>query len=135
MKVKELMIGDWFHNNYTNENYQVWPTFLSQATNFGKRMDATFEDINISPIPLTAEILKRSGFEVQDQGGGRKDVWAGFGIDCEGDIEIEFQDNIPVHLKIDGGFRGEYYTSANIKYVHQLQHALRLCGIEKEIEL
>ena len=23
----------------------------------------------------------------------------------------------------------------NVKYVHELQHALRLCGIEKEIEL
>lgn len=89
----------------------------------------------IEAIPLTSEILEKNGFEVQDQGGGRKDVWTGFGIDCEGDIEVEFQNNIPVHLKIDGVFKGEYYTSTNIKYIHQLQHILRLCGIEKTIEI
>lgn len=28
-----------------------------------------------------------------------------------------------------------YYMDLKIEYVHQLQHLLRLCGIEKEIEL
>ena len=45
-KVTDLMVGDWIHNNYTNDNYQVWRTFFSQATNYGKRMDATLEDCN-----------------------------------------------------------------------------------------
>ena len=63
MKVIDLMIGDWIHNNYTNENYQVWRTFFSQATNYGKRLYATFEDVNIAPIPITPEILEKNGFE------------------------------------------------------------------------
>lgn len=133
MKANELMIDDWVYNKNIAKPMQIYPTIFPQM--FRSNPNATTEDYNIFPIPLTPEILKKNGFEVQDQGGGRKDVWTGFGIDCEGDIEVEFQNNIPVHLKIDGGFKGEYYTSANIKYVHQLQHAMRLCGIEKEIIL
>lgn len=126
MKTNELMIGDWVN--------------LSKG-NWSKNRQVDIIDIEMiaesvyltEPIPLTLEILEKNGFEVQDQGGGRKDVWTGFGIDCEGDIEVEFQHNIPTHLKIDGVFKGEYYTSTNIKYVHLLQHALKLCGINREI--
>lgn len=89
----------------------------------------------LSFVPLTRERLEKIGFEVQDQGGGREDIWMGFGPDCEGDIEFEFNNGVPTHLKIDGAFKGEYYTSNNIKYFHQLQLALTLCGIDKEIAL
>ena len=148
MKANELMIGDWvfLKNGKVLQTCQV--TVIGNATqnrnDIGKYVcldmsdefpTCIFEIDEISPIPITPEILEKNGFEVQDQGGGRKDVWTGFGIDYEGDIEVEFQYNVPVYLKIDGGFKGEYYTSANIKYIHQLQHALRLCGIEKEIIL
>ena len=143
MKAKELMIGDWVlcdrnaQSDYEFDNVDYQPYQIAN----GEDIDYAFEQNMIGdadvyqPIPLTAEILERNGFEVQDQGGGRRDVWIGFGVDCEGDIEVEFQYNIPTHLKIDGVFKGEYYTSTNIKYVHLLQHALKLCGIEKEIEL
>ena len=131
MKANELMIDDWVYNKNIDKPMQVYPMMLPQM--FRRTPDATTEDYNFFPVPLTTEILEKNGFEVQDQGGGRKYLWTGFGIDCEGDIEVEFQDNIPIHLKIDGAFKGEYYTSSNITYIHQLQHALRLCGIEKEI--
>ena len=137
MKANELMIGDWVVYDgdveYTNPIKVEGIDIATGALVTSDREDVGID--NIQPIPLTAEILERNGFEIQDQGGGRRDVWIGFGVDCEGDIEVEFQYNIPTHLKIDGVFKGEYYTSTNIKYVHLLQHALRLCGIEKEIEL
>ena len=127
MKVKELMIGDWFHNNYTNENYQVWPTFLSQATNSGRRLDATFEDMNITPIPITSYILEKNGFEYKEKEIGLYGVIT---------APHYVRDDVPFEVFCDGEpFAIWFRDPVNIKYVHQLQHALRLCGIEKEIEL
>lgn len=145
LKANHLMVGD-----YVKWEYVSYPDVV--VNNGYKKVDAIYGDESvdlidedtlyehvpmdeIKVVELTTEILEKNGFEVQDQGGGRKDVWIGFGIDCEGDIEVEFQHNIPTHLKIDGVFKGEYYISTNIKYVHELQHALRLCGVEKEIIL
>ncbi len=137
MKANELMIGDWVRVERDYEPIVQVADIFSDAI-FTKQAEYESEEVpmyKVFPIPLTVEILEKNGFEVQDQGGGRRDVWIGFGIDCEGDIEVEFQHNTPTHLKIDGVFKGEYYTSTNIKYVHLLQHALRLCGFEKEIIL
>lgn len=156
MKINELMIGDWvtiaeckttqmaigcakivgIDRKISIEPYTVGFEY-SFYDDKGKECIAlnSCSIDRLRPIPLTTEILEKNGFEVQEQGDGKKDVWTGFGIDCEGDIEVEFQYNTPAHLKIDGVFKGEYYVSRNIKYVHELQHALRLCGTEKEIEL
>ena len=136
MKANELQIGDYV--NYRGQIKKVTSLYDKGGSNevgWSKKESVWVNADNVEPIPLTPENLEKNGFGVLDQGDGRKDVWTGFGVDCEGDIEVEFRDNIPIHLKIDGGFKGEYYTSANIKYVHQLQHAFRLCGIEKTIEL
>lgn len=124
MKVKDLMIGDWFHNNYTNENYQVWPTFLSQATNYGKRLNATFEDINITPVPLTDEILKKNEFEYFHKN------YASLSYEHPFQLKMnEWPD--------ENGLNGLWTICdiIEIRFVHQLQHALRLCGIDKEIKL
>ena len=132
MKTEELMRFDWVCLVDDPTPRQIdWIRSGEVGLFWGKTVTPPY----LEPIPLTTEILEKNGFEVQDQGGGRKDVWTGFGVDCEGDIEVNFQYNVPVHLKIDGGFKGEYYTSANIKYVHQLQHAFILCGIEKEFKI
>lgn len=73
---------------------------------------------HIEPIPLTPEILEKNGFE---ENCGR---W----YNSEALMEFE-------QYK-DGWCRtincGEYSVYF-IKYVHQLQHALRLAGVEKEI--
>ena len=34
-----------------------------------------------------------------------------------------------------GDFCDDFVGAANLQYVHELQHALRLCGINKEIVL
>ena len=97
-KVTDLMVGDWIHNNYTNDNYQLWPSFFSQATDFGKRMDATLEDCNCEPIPLSDAILEKTELI----------------IGCPSD---------------------DYFVKMPVRYVHELQHAFRLAGIDKEIKL
>ena len=73
---------------------------------------------DFDPIPLTEEILVKNGFEKF----------------AESQTCFDYTDN-DIHLEYwigDGCFR--YYT-AEIHYVNQLQHLLRLVGTDKEIEL
>lgn len=77
----------------------------------------------LQPIPLTPEILEKNGFNLsRDKSGiGILDTyWLGEGI------------GFRLH-----SFETDYYQFglAKIRYVHELQHTLRLCGIEKEIEI
>lgn len=78
---------------------------------------------NLEPIPLTPEILEKNEFRKQNNSSGviRLDTyWLG--------EEIGFR----LH-----SLGTDYYQFglAKIRYVHELQHALRLCGIDKEIEI
>jgi hypothetical protein len=76
----------------------------------------TYSIDDIEPIELTEDILVKNGFQKF----------------AESQTLFDYTDN-DIHLEYwigDGCFR--YYT-AEIHYVHQLQHLLRLCGIEKEL--
>lgn len=125
-KVTDLMVGDWIHNNYTNENYQLWNAFFSQATNFDKRMDATLEDCNCEPVPLTDEILKANGFHRE----GGVSYWHEGGRDAS----IIYWSKEKTELII-GCSSDDYFVKMPVRYVHELQHAFRLAGIDKEIKL
>lgn len=107
MEAKDLMIGDWV---------QV-PSELNRY----KRIGSTFDmdsAVLYKPIPLTPEILKKNGFKC--------DAHPNYVCDSY------FIDGISM---LD--FRAGYfkYCTITIQYVHQLQHLLRLRGIDKGIEL
>lgn len=82
-----------------------------------------FIDDSIEPIPLTAEILKKNHIPKTSLMGEQCHftywVW---GIDLLAIYDADFSYRIGNEAR-------------KIKYVHQLQHILRLCKIEKEIEL
>lgn len=110
MKVTDLMIDDWVVG-CSGEPFKIGiidPDFLHWN--------------EIQPIPLTPEILEKNEF-------------------------FKSYDDDGIHYKYtlisDGiGFSLKYVRSVfqwlgplDFKYVHELQHALKLCGIKKEIEL
>lgn len=104
---------------YNNEHIQVDCIELSSG--------------EFEPILLTAEILEKNGFtQCEPQG---YDLYA---KDKEGAglYRILWQSEPYDYLEIAAYVYdfGEFNKS-NIRYIHQLQHALRLCGIEKEITL
>lgn len=110
MKANELMIGDWVFDTEDECPVQV---NIKDFRNGGNRILCSFE-----PIPLTAKILEKNGFIYNylpfvlgwEQFGLTIRIGGnGFRIDC----------GINVSMIIDS--------------VHELQHALRLCGIDKEI--
>lgn len=116
---KSLMIGDWVMLKLMQ--YPTVVTDIFDGCIYTKAVYPLRYD-DIEPIPLTKEILEKNGFE-------EFDGWYIYIPENTG-IEIAWLGTI---LKI-GGECGNLELPT-IEYVHQLQHALRLCGLEKEIEL
>lgn len=111
MEVRDLMLGDWIEDGYKKSQVtSITCDGIVETT-------AAISNIEVvDPIPLTEEILVKNGFEKF----------------AESQTLFDYTDN-DIHLEYwigDGCFR--YYT-AEIHYVHQLQHLLRLCGVEKEL--
>ena len=131
MKANELMIGDWVYNKNIDKPMQVYPAMFSQM--FRQKPDAKTEDYNIFPIPLTPEILEKNGFEIR---GKRKY----FLVPNDQSLAIKREPIIGANGNsfLIGHFwerNKEFRWFAETDYVHELQHALRLCGIEHEITL
>lgn len=127
MKAKDLMIGDWVlfdHNPVRVAILGAAQDSLGLAV--GDNVFGQLYSI-IEPIPLTEEILEKNGFKQI----GEKFIWGEIDNDL---IEVTPSINNSYRIKISVA---DLMTACSIwcSYVHQLQHAMRLCGIEKEIEL
>ena len=140
MEKKDLMIGDWVTFRDCQHENPIPIKIIAigfQADeeddclvqiNGDKVCDIITIDDEIVGIPLTAEILEKNGF--RDIGGHWYDDAADY-------YELE------VEAYSDSIWRVIYHnTEFNIgdervfvSHIHELQHALRLFGIEKEIEL
>lgn len=133
IQAKDLMIGDWVSQcelnvpvkvqsimrHYGDENVYFYHDAREYISNVSK----------LNPIPLTEEILEKNGFGFIDTSNDEySSVWTGWWI-LDG-LELGCCDNskFPVFFNISD-------TNVKVNYVHELQHALRLCGIEKEIEM
>jgi hypothetical protein len=102
------------------------------ANNFGYMY---FDAEKLSPIPLTPEILEKNGMHLYNRKTNRLMERCNHS-DC-----FKEDENFTVELSLDNDgkirwtINGDEYTIMPLDYVHQLQHALRLCGIKKEITL
>ena len=132
MKANELMLGDYvrFKHGIDKVVGVSWVPglgdcawFAASATLFPERV----EDVN--PIPLTPETLEKNGF-VLSKKSSRK--------------PYQLRDNSNYVSVIKGRLNARYYEKfgkpinamqIDCNYVHELQHALRLCGIDKEINV
>lgn len=120
MNANELMLGDWV-------KYHGVPVRIVEISEKSVGfMDGNAFDVdkpeNLMPIPLTRDILVNNGF----------------GSDISDDY---YGEEIEVQLDLDEWEAEDDYGDAvmgfgkKIIHVHGLQHALRECGIEKEIVL
>lgn len=142
MNTKDLMIGDWV--NYRGTHIQVTSLYNKGASNeigWGDMENTWVNGINIDPILLTKEILEANGFMLDKRCEyAQKYVYP---IETkkipQTILEFNFYDNICADTLFICWAKPESCDGENsvhicdLKYVHQLQHALRLCGIEKEI--
>ena len=133
MKANELMLGDWA----TSKKWREKPFKITRINDSGKyyygitaegSQVGPFLIEELEPIPLTAEILEKNGF--RNIGGHWYD-------DAADNYELE------IEAYCDSIWRIFYHsTKFNIGdervfvcHIHELQHALHLFGIEKELEL
>ena len=136
MKIEELCIGDLvLVHKPTCKGHRV--DYINEMEE-GIGADGEIYDVcDIKPIPLTPEILEKNGFEKLDfshfQIGDRRLV-----LDADGRWDGPLSWHWVV-TEMDTNAKGQpvvldYYV-ATINYVHELQHALRICGITKEIQI
>lgn len=128
------MIGDLVIHGF-GHNGKVTAIDTNTLTVYDKGFDdgdghceVTFAWNEINPIPLTPEILEQNGLKIDKYKGGF--FPACFKEDEHYDVEIEMKDE-EIAWSINCG---EYWIK-RLNYVHELQHALRLFGIKKDIEL
>lgn len=138
VKISELSVGDWVRVinqfNAQIDGYHSESGSLSLKTRQGNLVHYRLEDIH--PIPLTPEILKKNGWEciaVGDNGPAtpkehynRYEKWR-----CESKWGYRdlFLDRMTKRWRLSG------MNCTTFTEFHKLQHALRISGFEKEIEL
>ena len=140
MKAEDLMIGDWVlvegkPLRVTNisvlggDIIRVMNPFMSYDIAYASNIVALSkgaQDINkIEPIPLTPEILEKNGF-TKDSGGEEL-----YSIDSVSIIDVGY--GFELFISNNDDEKGEF--DGTKKYVHELQHALKLCEIDKDIVL
>ena len=123
MKATELMIGAWVMNTYNRKPEQV--------REIRERMvmldyNDLYDYDEIEPIPLTAEILEQNGFEAERNVGYVYNDWNETEV-----IFDTFDHRLRILYRRDVVLDIEEWDFP----VHMLQHALRLCGVDKEIKL
>lgn len=84
----------------------------------------------LSPIPLTPEILEKNGFIKRISYGNYR--WY---LDGKNSITLNIYSERDKIWRIMIDTNRNENTIVYVTLVHELQHALKLCGIDKEIEL
>jgi len=109
MKASELMIGDWVY-------YGKKPVKVLQLSD-----DKDYKEIR--PIPLTPEILAKNA--------EHRTISGGYALTRAVAIRPISDEAVGVYVVMVGFAE----LPVRISYVHELQHALRLCKIDKVIVL
>ena len=132
MESNELMIGDWVRVKRTQKIVKVKE--VKQSCIYTE--DNGYEYNEIEPIPLVPEIVEKNGFKPYVPENHLETVYSYQDVSKAVADELyalwPYRDgSFYLLLRIDG----KDMVRMDVHYIHQLQHAFRLCGIEKEIEL
>ena len=137
MKCRELQIYDWITDNHgfqwqiigVGDDY-AYATFEG---NEGDAWEFDDKDDQPHPIEITRELLEANGWRAESFMSAPWDnyVLIYYFVKDEGDIHLEFKcDYLIICFNYENGNNGEYADIIiPVKYVHQLQQALRLAGM------
>lgn len=109
MKIDEVMLGD-----IVSAGGRPIHVTLAVLNNWSD---------NIKPIPLTPEILEKNGF-----GCDINDGYAILRLEDNSELLYYFHE-----YKLTWFYKSEIIFRCQCVYAHQLQHALKLSGIDKDI--
>lgn len=144
MKVKDLMVGDWVKTNpncgkltcgIKSNIAMVSEIGFSNSdgmyVSFGG-INGRYYDNELEPIPLTEEILEKNGFtSVEDPYNHKKYFLLGKN---EYNYDV-YLDGLTILLADEEYEPATYAYICDVNYVHELQHLLKQCKIEKGIVL
>lgn len=127
MEAKELMKGDWVQGFIPNTYSWIYGILNDErvaiiASDTKAYIELSVDDIR--PIPLTPDILEKNGFIP-----AKKFRTHHFE---QGDIYISVSQWGRITISSNGAKSGNR-MNIDCHYLHQLQHALSLCGIHKPI--
>lgn len=149
LKISDLSVGDWVR--YDDRICQI-AEIHQLSYNFGSKEICSFPQVtlyyeddmptyqesvpfkDIHPIPITAEILGKNGWRILE-----KEV-LGEDYEYEGGERVWDDENRSIEICEEKqevfwySWSNEYYMW-RLEYVHQLQHLIRLAGVDKEINL
>lgn len=146
MRATDLMVGDWVQNPLGYKAQVLDIRYIKdEGDGYGGGYRVNIgtndwgcvqwlEEKDIEPIPLTPKILEKNGFLVKHPDSEKRQYWR----DRAGQIVVHKNRGYFFFSISGNAFKFGFYVphfSSHIRYVHELQHALKLCGIEKEIEL
>jgi hypothetical protein len=138
MKPDELMIGDWVYNTFHKENICITPYdfFVHGHDEYGDQyLNCSCKPClgrDLEPIPLTEEFFEKNGFKKVDY-----DY-------LEPNLLFESDDKRIQITDVNNSGDGYWYVHVDnedydtigrcdVKYVHQFQQLLRLCGYEMDV--
>ena len=129
MKTNELMIGDWVLDG----NVYAQVTSITCDGNVETTHNEYSNIELIEPIQLTPEILEKNWFRKISEGR--------FLLEDSEDLywvkfypkDTNYTCGAYDYIDLESGCIS--IREMPIEFVHDLQHAMRICGIEKEIEL
>lgn len=122
LKISDLSVGDWVEWKVYDKSYDILVTQITDTLIRGVHDGIEYGVLlkQISPIPITPEILEANGWQRNEE-----DEYMEYYGDPTSGI---------AHTKGTYHYRLEAPEVSVVCYfVHQLQHALRLAGVEKEI--
>ena len=134
-----MQIGDYV--NYRGQIIKVTSLYDKSGSNevgWSNKESVWVNADNVEPILLTPDILEKNGFVPKFSDGCfteyliYKDIVDGL---HEMYMRIVYFNTEEKEHKLECFDCRTGGSQIWIKYIHQLQHALRLCGIEKTIEL
>lgn len=152
MKVKDLMIGDYvtFKDSIECDNIPMKVKIVALGYQHRGEEDEAlvqidddnaYDIVNIDNefvgYPLTPEILEKNEFECKHKGEALKRLYWILNVGG-GSVKVKINRGLFLFNIFGVPFQHGFYrpfVNKHIQYVHELQHALRLCGITKEIEL
>lgn len=125
MRTNELQIGDWVlcdmnaqsDYEFDTVNYQPFQIKTGEDIDYACERNMCGDADVYQPIPLTAEILEKNGWQ-KVIGENPVEVWS-------------IRNGVYLH-HTDNGYKlreGAEFNIPNIQYVHELQRALRCCGL------
>lgn len=138
LKISDLSAGDWVR--YNGKKCTIASIYMA-AKGYPHEVALTCQDIcsgcayidHLEPIPITVEILEKNGFVR----GKRGNYYHYLLLDKNRTLYIHASTNgWRVEITYDAaGMLRTTHLMPDMNSVHDLQHAIRLAGIDKEINL